>query len=158
ATVEGDKQSPWFALYSPDGRGLATGGKDKAVLLHDPGAGKTGGALPGRFPRVKGVAFSPDGATLALACQDRTVRLWDVATRTVKATLEGHKLPITQLAFAPDGKTLVSASGLENSRGNTERGGLGELKVWDFASGKEKTSLMGHNEGILSVVFAPDGK
>jgi WD40 repeat protein len=158
ATIQGDKAAPWFALYAPDGRGLATGGKDKAVRLHDPGAGRTGGVLPGRFSRVKWAAFAPDGATLALACQDKTVRLWDVATRTLKATLEGHKLPVMHTAFAPDGKTLASTAGLDNNRGNTERGGLGELKLWDLTTGKEKASLMGHNEGVFAVAFAPDGK
>ncbi len=158
ATVHGDKQPPWFALYSPDGRGLATGGKDQAVRLHATGAGATMGSLSGHLPRIKGMALAPDGTTLALACQDKTVRLWDVATRSVRATLTGHKLPIAQLAFAPDGKTLASVAGLENSRGNTERGGLGELKLWDVATAKEKAALAGHNEGVFGVAFAPDGK
>ena len=155
ATLQGDKEQPWFALYAPDGRGLATGGKDKAVRLRDPGAGRTKGTFPGRFSRIHGVALSPDGKTLASACQDKTVLIWDLATRTVKATLEGHKLPVLQVAFAPDGKTLASAGGNPNNF-NPEEGLLGELKLWEMASGHELLSFKGHTGSIKSVAFGPD--
>src|SRR5262249_43291747 len=157
ATLQGDKEQPSFALYAPDGRALVTGGKDKALRLRDPGIGRTRGTLPGRFPKVNGVALAPDGKTLASACQDKTVLIWDLATRTVKATLEGHKLPVLQVAFAPDGKTLASAGGNPNNF-NPEEGLLGELKLWDLAAGKRKASLAGHGDIVFGVAFAPDSK
>src|SRR5438105_587614 len=62
--------------------------------------------------------------------------------------LKGHTEVVYPVAFSPDGKTLASGSG------------DGTLKLWDVITGKETTTLEGHNEGwgVFSVVFSPDGK
>lgn len=146
------------ALYSPDGRDLLIARADGTLHFRDPGIGRTGGILQGRFAKVNWAAYSPHGELIALAGQDKIIRIWDAATRTLKRSIDGHKLPIMQIAFSPDGKTLASAAGVDNNRGNTERGGIGELKLWDIATGKERASLKGHNEGVFTVAFAPDGK
>jgi WD40 repeat protein len=51
--------------FAPDGRRLATGGDDGAVVLWEVGRGAERD-LPGEARRtVLSLAFSPDGATLA---------------------------------------------------------------------------------------------
>jgi len=50
------------------------------------------------------------------------------------------------VAFSPDGKTLASA------------GSDAKVKLWDVASGKELTTLLGHTERINGVAFSADGK
>jgi WD40 repeat protein len=62
------------------------------------------------------------------------------------ATLKGHKEAITSLAFYSDGRTLASSS--------TD----GTVRLWEVATGKERTLLKGHKGGVVAVVFAPDGK
>ena len=51
------------------------------------------------------------------------------------------------MAFSPDGTTLASGAGRPD---NT-------VRLWDVATGQHKTTLTGHTNSILSVVFSPDG-
>ena len=50
------------------------------------------------------------------------------------------------VAFRKDGTLLVSGSR------------DGEVKLWDFSTGKELHAFQGHSGAITGVVFDPDGK
>jgi hypothetical protein len=66
--------------FSPDGRILATAGKDCAIRLWDLVTGQKLAERRGHpFYGVLAVAFAPDGVTVASAGYDGTVRLWDLA-------------------------------------------------------------------------------
>jgi WD40 repeat protein len=64
--------------------------------------------------------------------------------------LEGHQYSVQHLAFAPDSQTLASAAG--------ERYKGGEVKLWDVASGQERTTLRGHEGAVYAVAFSPDSR
>src|ERR1700722_957585 len=67
--------------YSPDGKRVATAGRDHTVRLWDAETGQPpGNPLTGHTDEVMSVAFSPDGHRLASASQDGTVRIWDADT------------------------------------------------------------------------------
>jgi dipeptidyl aminopeptidase/acylaminoacyl peptidase len=106
------------------------------------------GTLEGARPSVYStIAFSPDGKLLAVGDYEvalidedgkdhpghSLVQLWDVDKRKVIATLRGHSDADLSLVFSRDGKTLVSVT----EDGYRER----EIKLWDVATGKEKTAL-----------------
>ncbi|MFQ5830914.1 MAG: WD40 repeat domain-containing protein [Candidatus Methylomirabilia bacterium] len=66
--------------FSPDGRLLVSGGRDKTLRLWEVATGREVRILKGHRDSVSSVAFSPDGRLLASGSQDQTVRLWEVAT------------------------------------------------------------------------------
>ncbi len=137
----------WFAVYSPDGKTLATGGDDKTVKLWNVQTFEQLATLSGHEGYTTHAAFSPDGkklATVALEA-DKSVRLWDVATGKPLAVALGHEQGCRRVAFSPDGNQIASAS--ED----------GTVRLWDGNSLALKLSL---NLGLNAycVAFSPDGK
>jgi WD40 repeat protein len=64
--------------------------------------------------------------------------------------LEGHRYSVQHLAFAPDGRTLATGGGLAHN--------AGEVKLWDLATGQERTTLSGHAAAVVAVAYSPDGQ
>jgi WD40 repeat protein len=169
---------------SPDGQVLATGGYDSRVGLWSvKGLEERALFAPGPLGRpnpVYAVAFSPDGKTLATGGGTYAevphvplpgeVKLWDVETRAAKAILRGRPLHIHAVAFSPDGKSLAAGCGLIPAvfkeiksfddippQEELDRE-LGEVTVWDLASGKGRTFFRGQTGRIRAVCFSPDSK
>ncbi|MEN6523078.1 MAG: serine/threonine-protein kinase [Anaerolineaceae bacterium] len=134
--------------FSPDGRTLASGARDRTIKLWDVNSGTVMRTLIGNSYSVYvySVAFSPDGRTLASGSSDVTVEIWDVENGSLIRTLKGHIGSVFSVAFSPDGRTLASGSG-----DNT-------IKLWDVESGSLIRTLEGHTDWVYSVSFSPDGR
>jgi len=135
-----------YLAYAPNGKTLATAGKDPVVLLWNPETGTVRSRLSGHQGAVVHLAFSPDGRTLATASADGTAILWDVAKGVRRQHLKGHGGALTQVAFAPGGALLVT--------GSQDR----TLRLWRVTDGGLKATLEGHGAPIQTVAYAPDGK
>lgn len=134
------------AVYSPDGRILASSGESEAIRLWDPASGDLIKTLPGHPERVIGLAFSPDGKRLASSSTDGSVKIWDYRAGRLVHDFTNHVGNwARQVAFSADSRWLTAATY------------DGNVSVWDAASGAVVRSLSTQAR-IADVLFTPDGR
>ena len=161
--LEGHSNKVNAAVYSPDGKTLASASQDNTVKLWNTEDGSLLFTLEGHSDSVNAVVYSPDGKTLASASQDNTVKLWNTEDGSLLYTLKGHSNWVNAVVYSPDGKTLASASydgtiwvtlggaPVSASRDNT-------VKLWNTEDGSLLYTLEGHSNWVNAVVYSPDGK
>jgi WD40 repeat protein len=138
----------WAVAFAPDGKTLATAGDDHTIRLWSVPGFRQRNVLRGHTSLVASVAFSPDGRTLASGSFDHTVQLWDVATGRPKTVFHGHTQDIRVVVFSPDGRLLATAA-------RSVKQTVGELRIWDLATGKERAALAANGNCLA---FSPDGR
>jgi WD40 repeat protein len=144
-TLTGHSDYLYSVAYSPDGRYLASGSKDRTIKIWEVATGKGLRTLTGHSGVVLSVAYSPDGRYLASGSQDKTIKIWEVATGKVR-TLTGHYMTFWSVAYSPDGRYLASGSSDKT------------IKIWETATGTELRTLTGHSMTVWSVAYSPDGR
>jgi WD40 repeat protein/serine/threonine protein kinase len=155
--LRGHTQEVTGVCFSPDGKHLASGSRDKTVKVWDVQTGQQVLSLKGHTDGVNSVCFSPDGNRLASASAGLEwkdgdikkrwgeVKVWNAQTGQQVLSLKGPTDAIFSVCFSPDGKHLAGASG-------------SELKVWDAQTGQQVLALKGHTDATRSVCFSPDGQ
>jgi WD40 repeat protein len=137
------------AVFSPNGRFIATSGANGDVKLWDAKTHREVRRFNARGEELRCLTFSPDGRLLAgseIKYDKPRVYIWNVHEGSLLRELDGHSRPIYSLAFSPDGKRLATAH-----QDNTAR-------LWEIPSGNLKATLKGHVAQVLGVAFSPDGK
>lgn len=127
-----------------DGKWLATG-EDKVAEIWDTRTGHRVAAIKGHTAGVFAVAFSPDGNQLLTGSYDRSARVSVIKTGKASPVLRYGEL-VDAVAWSPDGK-LIATSGLK-----------GIVHLWNARTGAEIWKRHGHEAGVLSLAFSPDGK
>jgi WD40 repeat protein len=136
------------AAYSPDGLRLATVGSDSLARIWDAATGEELLTLAGHTAGLHSVTYSPDGRTIATSSDnlDATIKVWDAQSGDLIYTLGPNPGRAWGLSFSPDNK-LLAASGFD-----------GFIKVWDMATGQEKTNMTGKTSTVASLIFTADGQ
>ena len=162
-TLNGHTERMTALAFTPDGRGLASGGKVGTVTFWDIASGRETGRIAGNPGGVRALAYSPDGKALAIS-SGTTLKLWDVIGNRPGATLEPDGFRAQSVAFAPDGRTLAAAGRVAGPGNPADKG---QVRLFDLAKtppGRRADLTFNHEAGnqpsvwMSDVVFTPDGR
>lgn len=92
--------------------------------------------------------LSPDGKTLVISRVDDTLVMIDTATERVLGLKQRIDYGPSRLALSPDGHTLAWGGGPRES----------QIILYEMATGRERKSLQGHVDRVLSLSFSADGR
>ncbi|HWG41537.1 MAG TPA: protein kinase [Gemmataceae bacterium] len=144
----------YAAVWSPDGKTIATGCNDGKVRLWHSTTGQPSGVELTHPSAVLSLAYRRDGQHLAACCRDGTIHVWDLASgrETTTFRYQPWKCPdwmFPGVAFSPDGATLLT-------------GGQGtSAHLWDATTGKSLERTFRHSNGpsdyAEAIAFSPDG-
>ncbi|CUU60699.1 WD domain-containing protein, G-beta repeat-containing protein [Parafrankia irregularis] len=150
--------------FSPNGRTLASGGRDRAVRLWDVSdpfhPHQLGSPLLGHTDGITSVAFSPDGRTLVSAGKDSAVRRWDV-TDPSRAHSLGAPLPVAA-GYAHAVAFPSSAGRSLDGRVMASGGAAGMVQLWDLTDRAAPRPfgqpLAAHHDRVWSVALSSEGR
>jgi len=135
------------AVFSPDGKFLATGGftlNKEVVSVWDARTGKLLRSMTPAGQMITALAFSPDGKSLAGG--DFVIKVWDARTGAIKRKLASQGDQVSRLAFSPDGGLLATAANA--------------LVLWDAKTGMRKGAfglVRFENAVVDALAISPDG-
>ena len=135
----------WGVAFSPDGKRLASGGKDGTMRIWDLVTESEIRKLPATSETWRCVAWSPDGKLIA-AGGNADVALWDADTGNSVGRLRGHKAQVRGLAFRADSEGLATSSCDSN------------IKLWDIPNRSALKTLTGHTGFASAVDLSRSGK
>jgi WD40 repeat protein len=131
---------------SPDGKLLASAGRDQVIHVWDTATGTELRVMSGHRTPVATCAYSPDGKYVASGGYDGSLKLWDPATGAELKSFAGHTKLIELCAFSADARRLLSA-GNDNT-----------IRIWDVVTRAELGRLDMGDTTAMACAFSSDGK
>jgi len=143
--------------FSPDGRYIASGGRDNTIKLWDVESGRLVKTFKGHNDSVTSVAFSPGGKYIASGSRDKTIKLWSVRKGILIKTLKSSLWEVDSVTFSPDGKYIASGGFYGEKEGSEIKESI-VIELWDVKTGKIVRKFEKARDSVYSVAFSSDGR
>jgi WD40 repeat protein len=135
--------------FHPDGKRLASAGRDGSVKLWDVESGKPRFEKKASTKPSLALAFSRDGRSLAVGGGDDgrlgSIDVWDTDTALLRNTVQSPE-GVRCLAITSDGALVAHA------------GAGGEVRLVEVASGEVRAELAMGMKRVACLAFSPDGQ
>jgi WD40 repeat protein/tRNA A-37 threonylcarbamoyl transferase component Bud32 len=154
-----DIQPRLWAVFSPDGKYVLTGGEDGTARLWDAATGAARGEPMRHDGPVLSMAYGPDGKTIVTGSYDGTARMWDAATCRQLGPNLLHLGRVLAVDIRFDGRFVATGSAVEDRDPHTGQRTVvgGEFRLWRPATGKLFGEPMRYSERVFAVAFRPHG-
>jgi WD40 repeat protein len=153
--------TPWLAV-DPMGRWIAAGGGYNREQVHWTLLNAATGEVIRKVdvhqdemrdnlnvyypPYLTDLTFTPDGSRLLTVHYDGVVRVWEPGTGREVGRLRGVGHGPCGLALSADGRWVAV--------GQSDK----KITLWELASGKLLTTIVGHDSQVRDVAFTRDGR
>ncbi|HEY0551482.1 MAG TPA: protein kinase [Verrucomicrobiae bacterium] len=183
---DGQLGAVWSLAFSPNQQLLASGSRDMPINLWNLNSRREPAITNLNSEKVGNFVFSPDAIFMAGGCKDNHVRIWDAQTLkethclrgvgyAVAFDREGARLLVADESGAaqwwnfvngteeplPGYEALGEITSVEFSPDKRVAGighKSGKIELIAIDSGKILGTYQGHNDAVLSLTFAPDGR
>jgi len=135
-------------VVSSDGSYALSSSWDKSLRLWKLSEGVSTRRFVGHKKDVLSVALSSDNRQIVSGSRDKSIKIWNILGQCkFTLTQQGHQHWVTCVKFSPHQKTPLLITASYDMI----------VKVWDLASTKLLTNLIGHTGYISSITVSPDG-
>ncbi|HEY1378608.1 MAG TPA: c-type cytochrome domain-containing protein [Gemmataceae bacterium] len=143
-TVEDHADWVLGVAFSPDGRRLVTGSRDKTAKVWDLAKKEVTATFPEHQAAVYGVAVRADGKTAVTVGADKSLRLWKEEDGKPIRAVGGHGDEVYRVVSNPAAVVLATASADKT------------VRLWKEDGGPLRT-LTGLGDQVYAVAISPDG-